>query len=250
MLVRKRKEKESKKKRINERADSEENLQSVRSWIRKIEQSTSSVSSRLSAVEKRLSGQMSETTGGKTIGIEGPIGTLFVHIKKKDTPEIARVLDSELTFLHNELVKQQQETNALKEQLEELEKTHLTMTTELQGMQNTVAELNTTMDSQRNKQVRQEPFVMHLGSLEVPVEFTGIIGGLLAFLIAILVLIGQKDVLLSPWFLIPVGFLLIGFALIKMVKNRSHRSLHPFLSLPIDDPSAQPDLPSFEKKEG
>jgi chromosome segregation ATPase len=250
MLVRKRKEKLSKKKRINEETDSEENLQSVRSWIRKIEQTTASVSSRLSAVEKRLSGRMSEMNGGKTIGIEGPIETLFVHVKKKDTPEVVRILDSELCFLHNELTKQQQETSTIKEQLEKIEKTQTTMTTEFQGLQTAMTDLNTTMELQMNQKEKHEPFVMRLGSLEVPVEFTGIIGGLLAFLIAILVLIGQKEILLSPWFLIPVGLLLITFALVKMIRNRSHRELHPFLSLPLDTSSVQSTLTALERKEG
>jgi len=250
MLVRKRKEKSSKKRGMNEGSDSEENLQSVRSWIRKIEQTTTSVSSRLSAVEKRLSGRMSVSDGLKTIGIEGPVETLFLHVKKKDTAEVARVLDSELTLLHNELAKQQQETCSLKEQLGEIEKTNTTMTTELQGMHSSMADLSTTVELQRNQTERHEPFVMHLGSLEVPVEFTGIIGGLLAFLITILVLIDQKEILLSPLFLVPVGLLLIGFALVKMIRNRSRRSRHRFLPMPIDAPSAQLDLTLLERKEG
>jgi hypothetical protein len=254
MLVRKRKEKVSKKKGMKEGSDSEENLQSVRSWIRKIEQTTTSVSSRLSAVEKRLSGRMSESDGLRTIGIEGPVETLFLHVKKKNATEVARVLDSELTLLHNELVTQQQETSCLKEQLGEqlgeIEKTNTTMATELQAMQTTIADLNTTIELQMNQPERHEPFVMHLGSLEFPVEFTGIIGGLLAFLIAILVLIGQKEILLSPWFLIPVGLLLIGFALVKMIRNRSRTPLHPFFSMPLKNPSAQPNLASLERKEG
>ncbi len=250
MLVRKRKEKSSKKRGMNEGSDTEENLQSVRSWIRKIEQTTTSVSSRLSAVEKRLSGRMAESDGLKNIGIEGPIETLFLHVKKKNTSEVARVLDSELTFLHNELVKQQQETNGLKEQLVEIEKTNTTMTAELEAVRTTMEEVNTTIERKMNQPERPEPFVMHLGSLEVPVEFTGVIGGLLVFLIAILVLIGQKEILLSPWFLFPVGLLLIGFALIKMIRNRSRRSRHPLLSLPVDAPSAQMDLALIERKEG
>jgi len=214
---------------MNDGSDSEENLQSVRSWIRKIEQTTTSVSSRLSAVEKRLSGKISESDGLKTIGIEGPIETLFLHVKKKNTSEVARVLDSELTFLHNELVKQQQETSFLKEQLGEIERINTTMTTELQVMQTVMSDLNTTIDLQMNQTERHEPFAIHLGSLEVPVEFTGIIGGILAFLIAVIVLIGQKEILLSPWFLIPVGLILIGFALVKMIRNRSRTPLRPFL---------------------
>ncbi len=248
MLVRKRKEKLSKKKRNIDVADSEENLQSVRSWIRKIEQTTSSVSSRLSAVEKRLSGRMSDVPIGKTIGVEGPIETLFITMKKKDSPEVARVLDGELCFLHNELVRHQQETQALKEQIDTYEKAQVTMMTEMQALQTTMAELKITLEDQQRKPSRSEPFVMHLGSLEVPVEFTGIIGGLLVFLIAGLIMIGEKEILLSPWFLIPVGLLLIGFALIKMIRNHSTRSYQPLLSLPLNQPSASTDVATTEKK--
>jgi hypothetical protein len=193
---------------------------------------------------------MSDADGLKTIGIEGPVETLFVHVKKKDIPAVARVLDTELSLLHTELFNQQQQTNGLKEQLVEIEKSYATMTTEIQGMQATMVELNTTVDLQMNQTERREPFVMHLGSLEVPVEFTGIIGGLLAFLIAVLVLIGQKEILLSPWFLCPVGLLLIAFALIKMIRSRSRRSLHPFLPMPLHTPSAQLDVAPSERKEG
>jgi hypothetical protein len=250
MLVRKRKEKSSKKKRNYDGADSEENLQSVRSWIRKIEQSTSSVSSRLSAVEKRLSGRMSEAADGKLIGIKGPVETLFIHLKKKDTPEVVRVLDTELCYLHNELLHHQQQTEALKEQFDAFEKTQATITTEMQTLQTTITELATTLEDQQKKPQRSDPFIMHLGSLEVPVEFTGIIGGLLVFLIAGLVLIGEKEILLTPWFLIPVGLLLIGFALIKMIKNRSTEPYPPLLSLPMDSPPTQLELPIIEEKEG
>jgi len=250
MLVRKRKEKKPKKKGREKDVDSEENLQSVRSWIRKIEQTTASVSSRLAAVEKRLSGRMSGTDGLKTIGIEGPVETLLAHGKKKNTSEIAHILDTELTCLHNEQMRQQQEVNGLREQLEEIEKTQTTISTNLQTMQTSMADLQALVKSQRNKKENHEPFVMHLGSLEVPVEFTGIIGGLLVFLIAILVLIGQKEILLSPWFLFPVGLLLIGVALVKMVRNRSRSSRHPFFPLPLELPSAHPEIASIEKKEG
>ena len=50
-------QREKKKMLKKEDVVSEDNIQSLRSWVRKIEQSTMSVSSRLSAVEKRLSGR-------------------------------------------------------------------------------------------------------------------------------------------------------------------------------------------------
>jgi len=250
MLVRKRKEIFSKKKEINNASDSEESLQSVRSWIRKIEQTTMSVSSRLSAVEKRLSGRISAADAMNMVGIEGPIETLLIHSKKKNIADIARVFDSELTLLHNELVKQQQETSVMKEQLGALEKTHTILSEELQAMGTMMTTMNTTLQVKVNQTENREPFMMHVGSLEIPVEFTGIIGGLLAFLIAFLVLINQKEILLSPWFLIPVGLLLIGFALIKMIHNRSRTQRPSFFTEPLKNPSAQLTLASFEKEEG
>lgn len=250
MLVRKKKEKFLRKKEARAEAESEENLQSFRSWIRKIEQTTTSVSSRLSAVEKRLSGGMIDGGVPPTLSMDGPIQTLFSNVKKRNITDVARVLDSELVLLHNELVHHQQQADSLKEQLGKIQDINSTMTTELEAIHTTIDNFHTMMDQQMNQKERQEPFVMHLGSLEVPIEFTGIIGGLLAFTIAILVLINQKEILLSPWFLIPVGLLLIGFASLKMVRQRSRTPLHPYLPLPLKKPTAQLTLASYEQKEG
>ncbi|DAC71658.1 MAG TPA: hypothetical protein DSN98_09275 [Thermoplasmata archaeon] len=250
MLVRKRKENLLKKKGIAEGSDSEENLQTLRSWIRKIEQTTSSVSSRLSAVEKRLSGGMSEPDARNRIGMEGPVETLFTNVKKKNAGQLVRVLDSELALLHNEAAAQQQETCCLKEQLEVIEKRSTTMVAELQTVQASLSEIKTARELQVNRTERSEPFVVHLGALEFPVEFTGIIGGLLAFVIAILVLVDQKAVLLSPVFLFLVGLLLIGFALVKMVRSRSKAPLSPIFSLPLKTSSAHIDPVPCDRKEG
>jgi hypothetical protein len=250
MLVRKKKENLLKKKGINEESSSEENLQSFRSWIRKIEQTTTSVSSRLSAVEKRLSGGMSEPDNIYHIGMEGPIETLILDVEKKNERKLARLLDGELTLLHNEVTSQQQQTCCLKEQLEVIEMMNTTIKAELQTVRTTISEMSATSKLRMKRTEQHEPFVMHLGAVEVPIEFTGIIGGLLAFIIAILVLINQKAILLSPVFLFLVGLLLIGFALLKMVRSRSRNPLHPFFAMPLKTPSAQINPVPCERKEG
>jgi hypothetical protein len=122
MLVRKKKEKIHKKKEMSDEAKSGENLQTIRSWIRTIEQTTTSVSSRLSALENRLSGAIKEPENVILNGMEGPVKTLFLNVKKKNAGELARMLDGELCHLHNELAKQQQQTSCLQEQLEMIEK--------------------------------------------------------------------------------------------------------------------------------
>ncbi len=109
MLVRKKRENLLKKKVMTEDPSSGENLQSLGSWIRKIEQSTTSVSSRLSAVEKRLSIGMIESESVHLVTMEGPVEKLILNVKKKNASELARALDGELSLLHNELVKQEQQ---------------------------------------------------------------------------------------------------------------------------------------------
>jgi hypothetical protein len=250
MLVRKKREKLLYKKVIPEDSSSGENLQSLGSWIRKIEQSTTSVSSRLSAVEKRLSIGMIEPESSILVGTEGPVEKLLLNVKKKNTGELARVLNGELSLLHNELMKQEQQLSSLKGQLAIVEKMNKTIAEDLQTVHAAMSQINTTLEQGLERTERREPFVMRVGAMEIPIEFTGIIGGLLAFTIAILVAINQKAVLLSPLFLFLVGLLLIGFAMLKMVRARSQSSLRPFFTMPLKTPSAQINPVPYERKEG
>jgi hypothetical protein len=160
------------------------------------------------------------------------------------------VLDGELILLQNELVKQEQEFGLLKEQLVVVEKMNMAITTELQTVHTAMSQMNTKIDLRLEHTERREPFVMRLGTMEIPIEFTGIIGGLLAFTIAILVVINQKAVLLSPVFLFLVGVLLIGFAMLKMIRTRSRSSLRPYFTTPLKTSSVQINPVQYERKEG
>ena len=248
MLVRKKRENLRKKKVMSEAPSSGENLQSLGSWIHKIEQSTTSVSSRLSAVEKRLSIGMRESESVHLVAMEGSVEKLVLNAKKKNASELARALDGELMLLHNELAKQEQELGLLKGQLVVIEKMNMEITAELQTVHTEMSQMNTTMELRLERTERREPFVMRLGAMEIPIEFTGIIGGLLAFTIAILVTIDQKAVLLSPLFLFLVGVLLIGSAMLKMVRTRSRSSLRPYFSMPLKTSSVQINPLPYERK--
>jgi hypothetical protein len=85
---------------------------------------------------------------------------------------------------------------------------------------------------------QRKPLVMRLGAMEIPLEVTGIIGGLLAFTIAMLVWLNQKEVLLSPVFLSGIGILLIGSAVLKTVRLRSHKQRQ--YPIPVESPLAAP----------
>ena len=228
----------------------QENLEAFRSWIQKIEQSTTAVGSRLSAVEKRLSTGIDESESSDLLPMNGRVETLVVNIKKKSARAVARVLDHELTYLYNEMVDLKKEVARFTEQQAILEKTSITTTQELATIRSTITHLNETMNQTKEQKTSTEPFVMHLGAIEIPVELTGIIGGFLAFTIALLVIFGQKEVLLSPFFLSGIGVLLIGVAMVKMIRARSKTLLRPLMTMPLSAPTVLNEVELSEKEDG
>jgi hypothetical protein len=238
------------KKKV-EKTDSspEDTLQSLRSWIRKIEQTTTSVSSRLTAVEKRLSGGMRESETVNQVSMQGPIETFVRNGKKRNSGELAHVLDSELAMLHNEMVKQEQDLLNLKNQLSVVVEKHTDLSLEIRSVRSLLAQFDEKLRLRMQRLERREPLVMRLGTMEIPIEFTGIIGGILAFIITFLVVLNQKAVLLSPFFLSGVGALLLGSALVKMVRTRSRMSLHPTYSMPVPTQSVHINTKQYEHKD-
>jgi len=223
MFIRKNQDKRNRKKTKAVVPLSEESVQSLRSWVRKIEQSTSSVSSRLTAVETRLSGGYASTDEALLSVMEGPVERFLSDVqkgKKKTLEEHARVLDHELHCLHTELGKQQQEYQALKDQVDELNQSLPLVLKDLGEVRSTVTPMLRQLEMKTQLLAQKKPMVMKLGTMEIPVEITGIIGGILSFTIAALVALDQKTVLLSPVFLGAVGILLIGSALMKALRMR------------------------------
>jgi preprotein translocase subunit SecD len=229
---------------------SDDNVQSLRSWIRKIEQSTMSVSSRLSAVEKRLSGRALLSDDGAVDVMEGPVEKLVSTVKqgkKKNAGELARVVDSELSLLQNELIQQEAELKTLKDALVTSEEVFKSMRGEVQLLQTSFSQVVSTVNRRMERLEQREPFVMRFGSMEIPIEITGVIGGIIAFLVAFLVALNEKEILLSPAFLSFVGVLLIGSAMIKMVRIRSRRAVRSYYTLPLETPTVP--LKSLQYKE-
>ena len=225
MLTDRRKGKTSKKK-AKTITRAEDNIESMRSWVRKIEQTTNSVSSRLSAVEKRLSGRKFGYSNDQIPNsiLEGPIERIFADLKEgkknKDMEEVSRILDSEFAVMQDELMAQQNEIVSVRKDIdginvslteikEEMKKTHMAEARFLKDIKDRL---------ERIEQIA--PPVMKLGNMEVPIEITGIIGGVLAFIIAILILVDQNWIFTSPWFLSIVGLIFIGSAVFKALKMR------------------------------
>jgi hypothetical protein len=173
-----------------------------------------------------------------------------LNVKKKSARELARTLDGGLTLLHNELWRQDQALCCLKEKLVGIDETNTIFTRELQLVNTTLSQMKTATEEQMEQAGRRDLFKIRLGAMEIPIEFSGIIGGLLAFSVAILVLLDQKAILLSPVFLFCVGVLLISSAMVKMIRHRSRSTLRPFFSMPLPTSSVRITQMPYERKEG
>ncbi len=223
MFTRKKQQKKNHRKTKTGDPSSEESVQSLRSWVRKIEQSTNSVSSRLAAVETRLTAGYASSEEALLSMMEGPVERFLSDVqkgKKKTVEEHARVLDHELHCLHVELGKQHQEYDTLREEVEGLRQSLPALQHDVHQIHSTVTPMLKQLEIKTLMLAERKPLVMKLGTMEIPIEITGIIGGILAFTIAALVAFDQKAVLLSPMFLTAVGMLLIGSALGKTLRMR------------------------------
>jgi len=220
MLVDKRK---TKKKKVlhGSKVSSEDTVQSFRSWVRRLEQTANSLSSRLSAVERRLSPRKSSGSSGLMLGnvLEGPVEKIFNNVKEKKEDktleELSKLLDNELYIIRDELVSQQIEITTLKEKIDGVGSSLETIT----GAANKEGTYNSKLldefQLRLEKIERKNPPVMKLGDMEIPIEITGIVGGIIAFIMAVIVAVDQSEIIISPLFLSLIGFILIGSALFK-----------------------------------
>ena len=227
MSVDKRKIKTRKKRVLRDEFSSEDTVQSFRSWVRKLEQTAISLSSRLSAVEKRLSRRKLDLSSGLMLDdvMDGPIARIFETLKDgkedKNLEEMSRILDSEFAIMQEELISQQTEITSLKEKIGQFSSSLDAITAEIEEGHIYNSRLMERVEYRLEKIERREPPVMKLGRMEIPIEVTGVVGGILAFITAIAIAIGQKEIVISPLFLLLVGFILIGSALFKTFNIRS-----------------------------
>lgn len=226
MLANKTKKVKNKQKKSTE--DSEDNIQSMRSWVRKIEQTTNSVSSRLSAVEKRLSVRRNDPSDDPISGMGSlgkPLKKVFEEIgqgqsSSKEIVQVSQILDEEFERLNSELAAQQTEVDSIKEKIDKTNKSILEIKNEIKKTREIEAKYLTDFKSRIETLEKRAPPVMKLGNMEVPIEISGIIAGFIAIFAALFVYIGETEFLISPAFLGIVGFLFIGSAVFKSIKSR------------------------------
>lgn len=220
MLADKRKTKKKKGLHGN-KVSSEDTVQSFRSWVRKLEQTANSLSSRLSAVEKRLSLKKFNDSSGLISGniLEGSVRNIFNNIKEKKEgktlEELSKLLDKEFSIMQEELMSQQIEIATLKEKIDGISSSLEVITAAANKEDVYNSKLLDELQLKLEKIERKKPPVMKLGDMEIPIEITGIMGGIIAFIMAVIVAVDQSEIIISPLFLLLIGFILIGSALFK-----------------------------------
>jgi hypothetical protein len=170
------------------------NLGEMQTWMRNLEQHLMSVNARLGAVEQRISDS----------------GDAQPDVYTSDS--LQSTVNPSSVVLMNEITK---------DQLQRFEK-------QLNSFSEKINQLDAKEKSNAkfNQQTKQElkklsakkdihPVVMKIGKKEIPLELSGVIGGFICFLVAGLAAVEATEIVLSPWFLTGIGFVLIGGAFVR-----------------------------------
>ena len=219
----------NKNKTINKRKnDKNENIESVRSWIRKIEQTTNSISSRLAAVEKRITNsskiQSENSISGFTI-IDGPIDKVISKIKDSDNIDnqmeyIFGVVEGELSLLQDGIECQEEELKIVKDKINEINNSLFEIREDIKKDKEIQIKYLSDFNGRIEKIERRAPPFLKLGKMEVPIEISGVISGFIALFAAFFVYIKQTSFLISPMFLALIGIIFIGSAVLKSIKTK------------------------------
>lgn len=222
-----RKEKNNVKNTLED-TSSLDNIESLKNWIRKLEQTTGSVSARLCAVEKRFSQGIPMNDNDKVF-VESPKKNksgCFIHVpgKSQKQGETKNHYFDEITLLREEIITYRQDTKVFHETVCTLqENTNLT-SEEIHQLQSLITSQINDVHHRLTVIEQRTPMMMRLGTFTIPIEVTGLIGGILTFFIAFLVITNRKDIIVSPFFLGMIGSILISSALLKTVRNRFRRN--------------------------
>ncbi|MEF8879419.1 MAG: hypothetical protein V5A64_03395 [Candidatus Thermoplasmatota archaeon] len=205
----------NKKKEKNDLEDYKENIQSMRSWVRKIEQSTDSLSSRLKAVEKRISLREDNVliSNDSAVKHRDLLEDLGKEISDEKIMELNRLIEEDLFALREDVIFQQDEINEVKAKLEGLNTTIKEIKNLYSKKEERQKKTIDGLDDRLNKIESHTPFTMSIKNWEIPVEIAGFICGVLAFSAAFLVFFEMESFLVSPIFLFLIGgvFFVAGF---------------------------------------
>ncbi len=183
----------------------------VSNWIQRLKQHVDSLEKRLDAIERRLS--------------EEP----FKMVKFGGEEKTEKIKESGLREFTSKIEK---EIDILKKEIEEMKTREIKFKTERKGSNEVVISLkrkgeettstnyakdlaNIERRLERLEKSRKAAATVKVGKIEVPFEVTGLIGGFLAFLIAILLFEGYKNLVISPPFVMFIGLVLLTATALK-----------------------------------
>ena len=184
-------------------------VSSLNGWMRKLEQSNTSLSYRLLAIENRISLLPQKyTTNIPDTNLQDNKQRLKQFNNKKNTsdPISDDHILSQLTNMSQDIIDIKEQVSLYEQHIHEIEQQKQHLQTQLDNMEH---------------QYRKHSVIMKVHGREIPLEITGIIGGILAFLIAALLLFGGKDIIMSPVFLGIVGIILIVSSLFRSMHTQS-----------------------------
>lgn len=170
-------------------ADIKDNVAEMNTWMRNLEQNVMSLSARLGAVENRISIHIMPSGGQKK------------HVSNNeddsDSSQEASIDENTIGQFHQMDEELQRIIVSLKENEKKLDALHAFKV-------NTEKEL---LDSHGKK--HPHTMVMKVGEKEIPLELSGVMGGMISFVVALLLFLDLSEVVLSPWFLVGIGGLFL-----------------------------------------
>jgi len=194
----------------------------LRSWIRRIEQNIDSLDKRLDAIERRLSG---EKFVPPKMGKRGEEGRGYSEALEDEIRFLSKKMNDEIKTIRTELLKFEGVGRAIssgsKEGAISNKKSPKVLSLNKPEEKKMVTTSGPTYTREladlerRMERLEKRKATVKVGRIEVPIEITGIVGGMLAFVIAALLFEGYKDMVISPVFVMFIGIVLVFAAALK-----------------------------------
>ncbi|MCD6481844.1 MAG: hypothetical protein J7L31_06205 [Thermoplasmata archaeon] len=182
-------------------------LGQITNWIQKFKQNLDSLEKRVDAIERRLSGEPFKMTKfGEDTKAEG-YESVRGYVSK---------MEQEISLIRKEIEKIKGSKGIVMPNTESKE---VVISLKKRGgeISNGYAKhlANIERRLERLEKIRKATATVKVGKIEVPFEVTGLIGGFLAFLIAILLFEGYKELVISPPFVMFIGLVLLTATALK-----------------------------------
>lgn len=201
--------------KIESKSKEEVDVGELRNWIRRVEQNIDSIDKRLDAVERRLSGEI--FTSPKILKNEGKSSPEILDSKIQ---ELSQKLEEEIKNIREEILGVKKAGNGTYVVGEnKRRRTPVVIphggkekggTADEQKCAKEIAELE-----RRVERIERRKTTVKVGKVEIPIEITGIVGGVFAFIIAALLFGGYRDMVISPVFSMFIGTVLISAVALK-----------------------------------